>query len=36
MAAQQEIRELLRKEFGEGEALDPESIKNLILQLTLK
>ena len=31
---QQQIQQVLHQHFGEGEALDPEVIKELILQVT--
>ena len=33
MAIQQEICQMLMKEFGEGEVLPPKTIKNLLLQV---
>ena len=35
MLVQQEIRMMLQKEFGGGEALEPETIKNLLLQVMI-
>ena len=35
MLVQQEIRMMLQKEFGGGEALEPEIIKNLLLQVMI-
>ena len=35
MLMQQEIRMMLQKEFGGGEALEPETIKNLLLQVMI-